>query len=497
MLTISHLTKTFPGVKALSNVQLNVKAGEIHALVGENGAGKSTITKIIAGVHQPDEGQIEFDGEIVHWNSPRDAKDAGIHVIYQEFVLFPHLSVAENIFIGHERCNALGFLDRGKTIEDAREVLARLGVAIDPEKLASDLSVAEQQMVEIAKALIHRVKLLILDEPTAVISGKEVELLFQRLRALKDDGVAIMYISHRLDEIFELCDRVTVFKDGQFVVCEEVENVDHDRLVSYMVGRDMSELFPPKAANPGAGDVVLEARDVSVGNRVRNVSLDVRSGEITSLAGMVGAGRTELALAVFGGLPMDQGEIVIDGESFSSITPAQAIEKGLGLVTEDRKGQGLAMQLDVAANVTAADIGSITRNGFLDNAKELTIARTEIDNYKIACFGPRNPVATMSGGNQQKVLVARWARTCSRVLILDEPTRGVDVGAKAEIYRIMREMADNGFAVLMISSELPEVIGMSDRVVVMREGEVTGEISDRDQMTEEAIMRLATMKQAA
>lgn len=496
MLTLSNVSKSFPGVKALTGMQLDVRAGEIHALVGENGAGKSTLIRIIAGVHQPDEGQIEFDGEITHWATPSDAKNAGIHVIYQEFVLFPHMSVAENIFIGHERRNKLGFIDHKQTRTDAVELLARLGVDIDPEELVTQLSVADQQMVEIAKALVHKVKLLILDEPTAVISGKEVGLLFERLKALKEDGVCIIYISHRLEEIFEMCDRVTVLKDGQFVAMENVKDVTRDQLVSLMVGRDMSELFPPKATPEQIGEPVLMARNVSLEERVNDVSIELRAGEITALAGMVGAGRTELALAIFGGMKMTSGEIEIDGKIFKTMTPAVAIAEGIGLLTEDRKGQGLAMLLDVAENITAADIKSISKMGLLDHASEAAIAKDEIESYKIACWGPKTPVATMSGGNQQKVLVSRWARTCSKVLILDEPTRGVDIGAKAEIYRIMRELSERGIAVLMISSELPEVIGMADRVVVMRDGSITGELSGAD-ITEEKIMHLATQRHAA
>jgi ribose transport system ATP-binding protein len=496
MLTISNLSKGFPGVKALSGVRFQVNSGEIHALVGENGAGKSTLTKIIAGVYRPDEGEIEFDGRQVHWTSPADAKAAGVHVIYQEFVLFPHLTVAENIFIGHERRGRMGLLDRSRTRQDAVDLLKRLGVDIDPDSHVAELSIADQQMVEIAKALVHKVKLLILDEPTAVISGREVELLFRRLRGLKDDGVAIIYISHRLEEIFELCDRVTVFKDGQFVTSKNVNDVTRDQLVAHMVGRDMRELFPAKAAKALERPIVLEARSVSVKGRVRNASLQVREGEITALAGMVGAGRTELAMAIFGAVPLDAGEVTIGGKTFHTMSPALAISNGVGLLTEDRKGQGLAMLLDVAANISAADLKSVSSAGLMDRSKEEAIARSEIASYRIACRGPRNPVMTMSGGNQQKVLVARWARTCDKVLILDEPTRGVDVGAKAEIYRIMRDLAASGVAVLMISSELPEVVGLADRVIVMRAGVVTGELID-EEISEERIMQLATKHMAA
>jgi ribose transport system ATP-binding protein len=496
MLTISKVSKSFPGVRALSEVKLEVRAGEVHALVGENGAGKSTLTKIIAGVIQPDEGTIEFDGEIVHWASPAEAKAAGIHVIYQEFVLFPNLTVAENIFLGHERRGFLNGIDHGRTLQDARDLLTRLGVSIDPDALVSELSVADQQMVEIAKALVHKVKLLILDEPTAVIAGHEVELLFGRLRALRDDGVAIIYISHRLEEIFELCDRVTVFKDGQFVVTEPVAAMTHDTLVSHMVGRDMSELFPPKAKPREQRAVVLKATDVSVRGRVHNASIELRAGEITALAGMVGAGRTELALAIFGGIPMASGQVSIGGETFRKMSPGLAIEKGIGLLTEDRKGQGLAMLMDVATNISASDLGSVSRSGWLDHGKESAIAKSEIDNYRIACRGPQGAVLTMSGGNQQKVLVARWARTSKKVIIMDEPTRGVDVGAKAEIYRIMRELAGRGLAVLMISSEMPEVIGLADRVFIMREGVITGELG-AGEIDEQRIIQLATQKRAS
>ena len=496
MLTVTNVSKSFPGVRALAGVHLDVRKGEIHALVGENGAGKSTLTKIIAGVYQPDEGQIEFNGEIVHWTTPAEAKGAGVHVIYQEFVLFPNMTVAENIFIGNERRGVFGIRDIGRTRQDARDLLRRLGVGIDPDTIVGELSVADQQMVEIARALVQKVKLLILDEPTAVISGTEVELLFGRLRALRAEGVAIIYISHRLEEIFELCDRVTVLKDGKFMACRSVAEVNRHELVSLMVGRDMSELFPPKAERAVDRPIILEARDVSVSGRVKNASITVKAGEVTTLAGMVGAGRSELALAIFGGLPMQSGEIVIGERTFRHPSPAQSIEEGIGLLTEDRKGQGLAMLMDVAANITAPSLKTISRGGLLDRGRENAIARAEIAKYQIACRGPQSPVMTMSGGNQQKVLVARWARTCRRVLILDEPTRGVDVGAKAEIYRIMRELAASGIGVLMISSELPEVVGMSDRVIVMREGVITGELAG-DDITEHSIIQLATRHVAA
>ena len=331
-------------------------------------------------------------------------------------------------------------------------------------------------MVEIAKALVDRPRLLILDEPTAVIAGQEVEALFERLRLLRDEGVAIIYISHRLEEIFSLCDRVTVVKDGQWIATHAVGEVDRDRLVTLMVGRDVTQFFPPRAdaADVAAAEVVLQASDIRLGRRVRGASIELRAGIVTGLAGMVGAGRSELAMAIFGGLPMEAGTVAIGGRVFRRMTPAIAIRQGIGFVTEDRKGEGLAMLQDVAVNVTAACLDSVSAGPMLQSTRERSIADADIEAFRIACFGPGNPVATMSGGNQQKTLIARWAHTCRSVLILDEPTRGVDVGARTEIYRIMRELAARGVAILMISSELPEVVGMSDRVYVMREGSMSG-----------------------
>ncbi len=496
MLSVRDITKVFPGVKALQGVSLDVRPGEIHGLAGENGAGKSTLTRVVAGVYPPSAGTLEFDGKTVVWASPREAAAAGIHVIYQEFNLFPHLTVAENIYMGHERRNALGILDRRRGRRDAREILARLGVAIDPDALVTELSVADQQMVEIARALVHDVKLLILDEPTAVISGREVDLLFERLHDLKRSGVAIVYISHRLEEIFAHCDRVSVLKDGRHVATHAVAEIDRDKLVSLMVGRDMRELFPPKRPGRADAPTVLEARDIAVPGRVRGASLVLTAGTITGMAGMVGSGRTETALAIFGALPLGGGTLILDGISFSAMTPARAIALGIGLVTEDRKAQGLAMLLDVAANVSASTLDQLSRGGWLDRGAETGIAEEAIRSYQIACRGPGQPVALMSGGNQQKVVVARWARTSRRVLILDEPTRGVDVGAKMEIYRIIQSLADQGLAILMISSELPEIVGMSDRVIVMREGQVSG-VLEGEAIDEAAIVTLATHREAA
>jgi ABC-type sugar transport system ATPase subunit len=496
MLRLKGISKSFPGVQALRGVGLEVKPGEIHGLLGENGAGKSTLIKIVAGAYAQDQGEMIFDGVPVRWSSPREAKQRGVQVVYQEFALFSQLSVAENIFVGHERRNRLGIVDHARTRREAAEVLERLGVSLDPRASVASLSVADQQMVEIARAMVHSVKLLVLDEPTAVIAGREVTLLFERLRRLRAGGVSVIFISHHLEEVFAVCDRVTVLKDGELVGTHDVADVNRERLVSMMVGRDLGDLFPPKRASTPARQPVLRTESLSIAGRVRDVSIELRSGEIVALAGMVGAGRSELALGLFGALPISNGAIHLEGRRFTSMSPAQAIRLGMGLVTEDRKSHGLAMFLDVAANITAPALAEVTKRFLVDKRLETAIARREIDRYRIACRGPQTPVATMSGGNQQKVIVSRWARICRTLLILDEPTRGVDVGAKAEIYRIMRELANGGMAILMISSELTEVVGMADRVIVMRAGRITGELQGAE-ATEESIMHLATTEHAA
>jgi ribose transport system ATP-binding protein/rhamnose transport system ATP-binding protein len=373
----------------------------------------------------------------------------------------------------------------------AQALLGELGVLLDPRELVGDLSVADQQMVEIAKALAGETRVLVLDEPTAVIAGKEVQLLFERLLLLRDKGVAIIYISHRLEEIFELCDRVTVMKDGRKIATQSVRETTRDRLVSMMVGREMKEIYPPKADIARNAPVLLAVDGLHVGQRVFDASLTVRAGEIVGIAGMVGSGRTELVSGIFGALRAQQGSISVNGIRRGRMTPAAAIRLGLGFVTEDRKSQGLLMYLNVAQNVTATTLQRISRFGLLRSHVEREAGAAAIREYGIAGARPGGSVATLSGGNQQKVLISRWVRVCNSVLILDEPTRGVDVGAKAEIYRVMRQLTERGLGILMISSELQEVIGMSDRVLVMREGRINGEVCD-DQMTEHDVMRLAT-----
>jgi ABC-type sugar transport system ATPase subunit len=493
MLSVTAISKSFPGVKSLQDVDFSVDAGEIHALVGENGAGKSTLIKIISGAYVPDQGTIELDGRKVAWPDPREAQSAGIHVIYQELVLFPELTVAENVFINDQPINRLGIIDYGRMKQRADDALRRLGAKIDVRRRVKELTVADQQMVEIARAFVGAVKVLILDEPTAVISGREVDLLFDRLIALRASGVAIIYISHRLEEIFRIADRVTVLKDGLKVATRATAEVNRDQLISLMVGRSLSDVFPSRPAISRAATVLLRAEGISVGTRVKNASLALRSGEIVGLAGLVGSGRTELAQAIFGGLPIDAGKIEIEGKSLTTISPRQSIEAGVGLLTADRKGEGLLMHLSVAANIVAPRLSEVASGLFINLRAENKIGAQEIARFAIAAPGPQAAVSGLSGGSQQKVLFSRWVRACRRVLLLDEPTRGIDVGAKVEIYRIIRQLADGGFAILMISSELLEIVGMCDRTLVMCEGSIAGELTGAA-ITEEAIMALALPK---
>ncbi len=491
LIELSGITKSFPGVKSLDAVSFSARAGEVHALLGENGAGKSTLIKTIAGAYRPDAGSIRFDGAARAWSGPADAKAAGIHVIYQELVLFPELSVAENIFVGQEPRTRFGLVDRRRMIDGAQAILTRLGHILDPLATVKTLSVADQQMVEIAKALVGDARLLVLDEPTAVISGQEAELLFERVRRLRDDGVCVIYISHRLEEIFALADRVTVLKDGKVVGTRIVGEIDRDQLVEMMVGRPLADIYPAKRS-AAATDPVLTVRGLAAAPRVKDVSFDLFPGEILGLAGLVGSGRSEAAHAIFGSLERTAGTVELGGKALTGGAPATSIARGLGLLTEDRKGEGLLMNVEMSANVTAPTLSAFQSGPFVSRSAERSAARAEIERFRIAAPGPAAGVKALSGGNQQKILFARWARACHKVLILDEPTRGVDVGAKVEIYRIIHELAAAGVGILVISSELPEVIGLAGRVLVMKEGRIAGELAG-SAIDERSIMRLAAL----
>jgi ribose transport system ATP-binding protein len=480
------ISKEFPGVKAVNGVDLEILPGEVHALAGENGAGKSTLMKILSQVERPTEGEVEISGEKVVFRGPGYAQSLGVAMVYQEFALAPHLSVAENLFLGREPTRA-GFVNRRKEKEKARELLGRVGLEVDPGRLVSSLTVAEQQRVEIAKALAIEAKVLILDEPTATLAEKEIEGLFEVIQDLASRGIAILYISHRLDEIFRIANRVTVMRDGKVVDTVPASELDEEKLVRLMVGREVGNLYPKSEAE--IGEVVLRVSGISRGTVLQDCSFEVRSGEILGFAGLVGAGRTELARAVFGADPVDSGAVELEGEEVRIKDPQTAIEAGIGYLTEDRKGEGLALQLGVAQNITLAHVP--VRAGFLDLGAERRTARRRRDELNIRTPSIRRRVQVLSGGNQQKVVVAKWLETRAKVLFFDEPARGIDVGAKAEMFGLIGDLAKEGRAIVLISSYLPELLNMCDRILVMREGRVAGTLS-REEFSEERVIALAT-----
>jgi ribose transport system ATP-binding protein len=490
VLELRHITKRFPGVLALDDVNFACNRGEVHALVGENGAGKSTLMKILAGAYPPDHGEISLNGTSVQFRQPSEAQGHGISIIYQDFNLLPHLNVMENIFIGHEPRRWLGLLDRKTMRREAQALLDRLGISLDLDERVGRLSVAEQQMVEIAKTLSREASIIAMDEPSAVLAGHELERLFEIIEALKAQNVAIIYISHRLDEIFQIADRVTVLKDGRWMHTSDVGEVSKPELISLMVGRTLDEAFP--ASSPSSEpQVVLEVRGLSKDNILHEVSFKLHRGEILGLAGLVGAGSTAVARAIFGADPFDSGEIFLNGQLKRFSQPRQAVKSGIALVPEDRKNEALVMGMSVRDNITLPVLNRIQKLGWLNRTRVQTIVQDAIGEFSIKTSGPDQEVQYLSGGNQQKVVLAKWISTQPLVVILDEPTHGVDVGAKAEVYEIMRRLATNGTAIIMISSELPEIIGMSDRILVMRRGHVVGELAQTE-ATEEKIMTLAT-----
>ncbi|MBN9019861.1 MAG: sugar ABC transporter ATP-binding protein [Rhizobiales bacterium] len=483
---LTGVSKTFSGIKVLKDVDFDVRPGEVHALLGENGAGKSTLIKIISGFHRPDEGgTVSVRGRQVSFSAPRDARDAGIATVYQELLLFPDLTVAENIFLGHAPRTRFGRIDWGTLRRRARELLNDLDSHdLDIDSRVGSLSVANRQRVEIAKALSMDAKLLIMDEPTASLAEADVRRLLDVVRRLKARGVAIIYISHRMPEIFALADRVTVLRDGAKIGTRPIDEVDHATLVSMMVGRSIDQLFP-KVEVP-IGEPVLELRNVSHGEDVRDISFTLRAGEILGIAGLVGSGRTELALTIFGITPATSGEILLNGTPVTIRSPQQARDIGIAYVPEDRGLQGLIKPQTIRENVSLALLDRISKGSIIDRARELAMAKDAIVRFGIRARGPEQPARQLSGGNQQKVVLAKWIATEPKVLIMDEPTRGIDVGAKSEIHALMSRLAGEGLAVIMISSELPEVLGMSDRVLVMNGGRMVG-IYDRAEATPDVI----------
>ena len=488
-LTLDRAAKAFGAVQALADGSIALFPGEAHALVGENGAGKSTLVKILAGVYQPDSGTLAIDGQPVILNGPNAAREAGISIIYQEPTLFPDLTVAENIFMGRQPLRAGRRIDRPAMNRSAGEIFTRLGVALDPQRQARGLSVADQQIVEIAKALSANSNVLVMDEPTAALTTVEVERLFEVIRALRREGAAMLFISHRLEEVFAICQRVTIMRDGRFVKSALVGDITVDEIIRSMVGRDLDVLFPKTPA--AVGEVVLQVDHLSREGVLHDISFSVRRGEIVALAGLVGAGRSEVARAIFGIDRRSAGVVTVRGKVLPNGSPLASMAAGVALVPEDRRQQGLVMDLGIDRNVALASLGRLSRFGLISRTRERELAATWASRLQLKFGRLKNAVSTLSGGNQQKVVLGKWLARDPSLLIIDEPTRGIDVGTKAEVHRILDGLVTGGLAVLMISSELPEVLGMADRILVMREGRISAELS-RDEADEDSVMRAAT-----
>ena len=490
LLEMSGITKSFPGVQALKDGRLSLQAGEVHALLGENGAGKSTLLKTLSGAHQPDGGEIKLSGAPIMISSPTAARSHRIAVIYQEFNLVPELTIRENLFLGREKAKG-GFCDVASERAEAEALLKRLATAASPETRVAELTVAQMQMVEIAKALSQNAQIVVMDEPTAALSGREVDALFAVIADLKASGVGVVYVSHRLDEIFQMCDRATVMRDGTWIATKPVSEWSRESLIEAMVGRSLEQEFPPRPNPSVVGETRLEVKSLNRGRQVRDVSFSLKRGEILGLTGLVGAGRTEVARLLFGADKGESGEIFLDGKKLNLRSPQDAVGAGICLLTEDRKRQGLVLDLSVRDNFGLPNLPRLSKMGFLDFKTEREAFGGYVEQLLIKTPNQEQLARNLSGGNQQKVVLAKWLYAETEVIIFDEPTRGIDVGAKYEIYLLMRELAARGKALLMISSELPEILGMSDRVLVMREGRITGEIDDVPGATQAQILSLA------
>ncbi|MCD2443618.1 sugar ABC transporter ATP-binding protein [Agromyces sp. SYSU K20354] len=493
-LELRDVEKSFGSVVALRSGSIEVHAGSIHALIGENGAGKSTLVKIVAGLYQRDAGVFRLGGVEVDFKSTAESKAAGVAVIYQEPTLFPDLSVTENVFMGRQPVGRFGRIDRKAMRAEVGSLFGRLGVAIDPDRPAEGLSIADQQVIEIAKAVSLDAKVLIMDEPTAALSGVEVDRLFQIARSLRDEGRALVFISHRFDEVFDLCDTVTVMRDGAYIATTAIADTSVDELVTQMVGREVTDLFPKQETVIGAP--LLEVDGLNSAGVFHDITFTVRSGEIVGLAGLVGAGRSEVARAIFGVDAYDSGSVRLQGDAVPAKNPSEAMRRGLALVPEDRRKQGLVLEASVAGNVTLTIRNQLAKAGLITSGFENRAAQVWASRLEVKANALSTLAGTLSGGNQQKVVLGKWLATEPTVLIIDEPTRGIDVGTKAEVHRLLSELAGRGMGILMISSELPEVLGMADRVLVMREGRITAEI-DRADATSENVMFAATHAEGA
>lgn len=488
-LRIKNISKSFPGVKALDDVSFDVKKGELHALIGENGAGKSTLIKILSGVYSIEKGSFELDEKPVNVSSPLEAQQLGISVVHQELKLVESLTVKENIFLGRPFKGKFG-LDWQKLREEAVNLLNRLNIVLDPDELVSKLSVAQKQIVEICKALSYNANVIIMDEPSATLTDKELETLFNILHELKAQGITIIYISHRLEEIFKLADSVTVLRDGKHIETLPIDQVDKDKLISLMVGRTLGMEYPKRKIE--IGEPVLEVKNLNRKGVLHDISFTLRKGEILGFAGLVGAGRTELARAIFGADRGVTGEILLRGKPYTPKNVSNAVSNGIGLIPEDRKEQGLVLDMMVKENISMANFDSIMSSNILMPSKENELADRYIDTLHIVTPDADRKVKYLSGGNQQKVVIAKWLNADCDVLIIDEPTRGIDVGAKAEIYKLMCDLAEQGKAIIMISSDMPELLGVCDRIMVMHDGRITGELL-AEEATQEKILEYAIM----
>jgi ribose transport system ATP-binding protein len=492
ILEVRQISKSFPGVRALKNVDLRIWPGEVHAFMGENGAGKSTLMKILAGAYRPDSGEILLDGKTVQLRTPYEARVAGIGIIYQELTVAPNLTVSGNVFLGSE-LKRFGFVKNTAEMDrKTQQVLDKLGARFRATERASNLAVAEQQQVEIARALFYKSRVLVMDEPTAALSDRETDRLFDVVRQLRSEGLAIIYISHRMAEVYELADRLSVLRDGEYVGELKRSEFSPDKVIEMMVGRRLEDFY--EHTKHLAGDVVLEVKNMSDGNRVKNANFQLRQGEVLGLAGLVGAGRTELARLIFGADQRKSGEVYLNGKRLQINQPKDAIRAGIGYVPEDRKLQGVFLQMSCGENITLNVLGRCATGGVLNFQALNERAKAQVKAMRVRTASLKSRAGGLSGGNQQKLLLARWLEINPKVLILDEPTRGVDVGAKAEIYALIQQLLEKGMAVLFISSELPEIVGVCDRVLVMREGEITGEVGGQTgiEITQQNIMKFAT-----
>lgn len=491
LVRVTQLAKSYGGVRALADVTFDILPGEVHALCGENGAGKSTLIRILSGVTQPDSGGVLIDGQPLPVGNVQAAEALGVSVMHQESTVFPDLDTVDNLFVGREVCRWGGLLlDRDAMRRQTRELLARLGERFDATQPVGELPMAQRQMVAMARALSQRCRLLIMDEPTASLSTRETQVLLQLVRQLRSQGISVLYVSHRLEEVFQVADRVTVLRDGRRIDTRAISAIDTDELIRMMVGREAAELVGRREHAGAIGDVVLRVNGLTRAGAFQDVSFAVRAGEVAGVAGLVGAGRSEVARAVFGIEPYDSGTITVAEQRLPSGDVVAAMAAGLALVPEDRQHEGLVLPMSVSANLSLAVLRSLARGGFVSRSRERQLVRQQIENLSIRTAGMNATAETLSGGNQQKLVLGKWLASRPRVLILDEPTRGVDVGAKSQLHRLIRQLAGDGMATLMISSELPEILSVSDRILVMREGRLAGELAGRS-ATPEAVLELA------